>query len=344
MVAFAAPQALLLFLALAATADVVALSLAWKRRATRLMLNPSTSSLAATFRVSFAKQVAKAVLLILGLACLIVAAAQPYLGQKPPDGPSQTADLMMVLDVSLSMAAQDVAPSRLQVGKDQILALLRDLQGERAGLTVFAGDAALRIPVTYDYDAVATAVRAAQVDSVTRPGTSIAEGLRVATLALRQSQASVKAIILVSDGEDFGGSVGEAGQAAANLSIPIYTIGVGTSAGSTIPASGPGGDVKRDTHGEIVQTRLEEGILRSLADAGGGMFMLATPGGRQSLEAHRRLTFERPTPDAGNYRELAPYFAALGLVLMLAEVMLLPAKRGDGTTSAGTRLMRLRRA
>ncbi|MEK7216722.1 MAG: tetratricopeptide repeat protein, partial [Chloroflexota bacterium] len=184
----------------------------------------------------------------------------------------------------------------------------------------------------YDYGAARTLIRAVEPDSAPSPGSALADGILTAVRALRQSDAPVRAVFLLSDGEDLGGEIPRAVQEAVAEHVSVSTLGAGTSQGGTIPVRGPGGTLtlKRDRSGQIVQTRLDAGALASLAEKTGGRYALATENGRELVGLYGRVQQQlnsRVSEEPSAPEDLSSWFVLAGLLLLMA-VMLLPERRG----------------
>ena len=323
---FETPQAFLLFLAVLAAAGLYWLTFRWKERTLRLFAGGSAAPLL-TASVSKPRQIWKAALLLLALSAIVVGLTRPYIGEelKPPR--PENADLLLVLDVSQSMAAQDIHSSRLALAKEEVLALIERLQGDRVGLVVFAGSAALRFPLTYDYDVAKVLVRAVEVDSAPAPGSHLAEGIRTALLALRQSEAPIRAILLLSDGEDLGSEFQQAAAEAVKEGIPVHAVGLGTAQGGPIPVRTPGAagfTLKRDRSGQIVQTRLNEAPLRLLAERTEGSYQTGSESGRDLQEVYERIiqrSVSTLPPTRARSNDLSAYFVLLALFALLVELL-----------------------
>lgn len=316
------PEALLLLPALLVAGTLILSLFQWKARSLRLFAQGSVlTSLSSSS--SDTKQRVKALLLLASLAASMIALARPFYGAPQPAPPPGHGDVMVALDVSLSMAAQDVAPSRLTAAKEQILTLIDHLQGDRIGLVVFAGEAALRFPTTHDYNAAKLLVRAVELDSAPTPGSALAGGVRTAVQALRQSQSSIRAVLLLSDGEDHGSQIQTAAQIAQQEGIPVYTVGFGTATGGAIPLSD--GAPKRDQSGQIVQTRLEVAPLRLLAESTKGAYARAVTG-RELQHAYESIRLAGARPDVAlpgiPTNDLTSVFVFLVFSLLTAEYLL----------------------
>ncbi len=230
--------------------------------------------------VSGNRRAAKAMALLVAVTAAIVAAARPQWGQGTETITRKGIDLAIVLDTSKSMAAADVAPSRLARGVRAASSLLDRLEGDRIALVTFAGKSAVACPLTLDHEAVRLFLEAVDVEAVSVPGTALAAAIDAGIRALgppssEGTLAKGRALIVISDGEDHEGGVEGAILAAKRAGVVIYGIGCGTDQGAPIP-QGESGAYKKDAQGKLVTTRLDERPLRSLAGETGGKYYRAT--------------------------------------------------------------------
>ncbi len=189
------------------------------------------------------------------------------------------ADIVIALDVSNSMRATDVKPSRLQRAKMEIRHLLQTLQGDRVGLVAFAGAAVPLCPLTVDYDAFQEFLKDADPEMITLQGTNLYAALNTALDMIERSGEGQGAIILITDGEDHSGRFKEAVKRAEDSKVVLYTVAVGTSEGAPIPL--PEGGFLKDSQGNIVVTHVNEEALREAALLTGGAFVQASGGDMQ---------------------------------------------------------------
>lgn len=218
-----------------------------------------------------------AAVLLLGLG-----AAGPQWGREAVRRQSQGSDIVFVLDVSASMEVRDVPPSRMEEARREAVALLERLQGSRIGVIAFAGDAVRLCPLTLDQAAVRLTLEAIGPGAVSEPGSDLAKALRVALKLLPQGHRDEQAIVMWTDGEDLEGHAREALEEVRRAGLRVYVVGVGTPAGDVIPILDPGGlvvDVKKDEQGQVVRSRLDEGLLRDLARRTGGAYFTAMRSG-----------------------------------------------------------------
>jgi Ca-activated chloride channel family protein len=278
----AAPGRLWLLAAVALLAAAGAGALARRRAALRGACGPLAPRVAPEANLS--RPTARLGLSLSGLLLLAVALAQPQCGTRTELAKRYGADVVVVLDVSRSMEARDVRPSRLERARLEVGALLDRLAGDRVGIVVFAGEAFVQCPLTTDYEAARLFLRAVGPDAVPQQGTAVANALLGARQLLEKAEGGARGrvVLLVSDGEDHDGQVHAAVSALAEAGIRVHVLAVGTPAGAPIPMVDARGEVKdwrRDRRGHVVATRLDEATLRLVADRGGGrLFHVGDPG------------------------------------------------------------------
>lgn len=241
----------------------------------------------------------KAACLLGAVGCLVLALMQPQWGQEWQELQRQGRELMIVLDVSRSMLAEDVVPNRLARAKSDIHDLVQVLQregGHRLGLVVFAGQASLLCPLTFDYGFFLQQLKLAGPQSVTRGGTLIGDALRKALGALSTLANNYKDIILITDGEDHESFPLEAAKAAAEAQVSVYTIGVGDAVvGTRIPGQDTGGQRSYVQYqGQEVRSRMQSDVLLEIARLTGGAYV---PAGTRAIELDRIYT-EKIAPKA----------------------------------------------
>jgi len=307
----------------------------------RFVAEPLLASL--TPDASTAKRTLKHVLLLLSLACFLLAAANPQVGTRLEEVKREGIDLFVALDVSLSMKSEDIRPSRLEKAKRDVSDLLRKLHGDRVGLVVFAGEAYVQFPLTADYSAADLFINAVDIDAVPVPGTMIGNAIEVALKSFRQDLPTQKAIVVVSDGENTEGDVAGAVEKARREGVRVFTIGMGTTEGNPIPVYGANAertDYKHDRAGNIVLSRLDEASLQQIALSTGGSYRRATNAGNEIDDIFKELSSLQKTEmgslQVTGYEDQFYYSLALGILLLVVET-LLSERRGRLLT----RLMRL---
>ncbi len=227
-------------------------------------------------------------LFLLGLVCLIFAMANPQVGSSLEKGTRKGVDIMICMDISNSMLAEDIQPNRLEASKMALSRFIDKLQGDRIGLVVFAGRAFVQLPITSDYAAAKMFINIVKPSLISEQGTNIADALDLATVSMlpedgkiQQKQLSdltSKVILVVSDGEDHFPESIEMAQEIHKLGITIHTIGIGNTLGEPIPLRDKYGNptYKKDRDGNTVMTRLNEEVLQDIARAGGGTYVHAS--------------------------------------------------------------------
>lgn len=217
-------------------------------------------------------------LFIVSLLLILIALAKPQIGTKIEEVKQIGIDVYILLDVSKSMLAEDIKPSRLEKAKYEISKLIQRLKGDRIGLIVFAGDAYVQIPLTSDYSAANLFLNAVDVNSVPQPGTAIASAIQLALKSFRYDTNTKKAIVIITDGEDHEGDIDAAIEEANSKGIVIYAIGLGSPAGTPIPIYDNGNKIgyKKDNQGNIVLTKLDENILREITSKCNGKYYRGT--------------------------------------------------------------------
>ena len=238
--------------------------------------------------VSVGKRRFRFLLVLLGLAGVIAALAQPRLGYTWEQSTRKGRDVLIAIDCSKSMLATDVAPSRLGRAKLAAQDLIGQLQGDRAGLIAFAGSAFLQAPMTVDYGAVLSSLAELDTDIIPRGGTNIAAAIKTAVEAFGKGESDNRALIIFTDGEELDEDAVKAAEGLEGA-VRIYTVGLGSADGSLIPVPGANGgtDFVKDESGQIVKSRLDEERLRKIAEATGGFYVHLESGPAETLQIVR---------------------------------------------------------
>lgn len=218
------------------------------------------------------------------LALLLVALARPQWGTVTEVVEQEGIEVMVALDVSQSMLAQDIKPDRLSRAKMEIADLMTRLGGDEIGLVLFSGASFIQFPLTSDYATALTFLDNARPEVISRPGTAIGEAIRTAMAGFDMNRTSQKVLVIITDGEDHEGDVVPMAEMAAEQGIMIYTIGFGSPQGEPIPEYDDRGQVigyKKDQNGEVVLSMLDEATLHQIAEVGGGRYFRATADGSE---------------------------------------------------------------
>jgi Ca-activated chloride channel family protein len=291
-----------------------------------------------------ARRWAKAWLRLAGLALLFIALAGPQWGVERVSTQSVARNVILAVDVSASMAAEDVKPNRLEKAKTELALLLDGLKGERVGILAFAGRAEMLCPITHDIEAAKQVLRALEVGAVPEPGTAVGSALREATAQLARYPGG-RAVVLLTDGEDHRTDPLGAAEEAAKAGIRVLAVGIGSPEGVPLPLRDPGTNevtgYKKDLSGGTVISRLGEKALAAVAARTGGAYYRATPGEEESSEILKAVAglaaAEGLASSSNRYKNRFAYPLAAALVLLLAELLLpaLPARGQRPLAAAG---------
>ncbi|MBA2242431.1 MAG: VWA domain-containing protein, partial [Chthoniobacterales bacterium] len=213
--------------------------------------------------------------LLLGVGLALVSLARPRWGHTYEDIKRKGLDLIVAVDTSRSMLANDVPPNRLQRVKLAAQDLINELRGDRIGLIAFAGRAFLQAPLTIDYDAAVEALNDLDTNTIPEGGTNISEAINLAVQTFGKSAVGNRALIIFTDGEELAGDSAKIAQTAADAGVRIFSVGVGTPEGSLIPLPARGGGTAfvKDSSGQVVKSKLDEKRLRDIAESTGGTFL-----------------------------------------------------------------------
>ncbi len=281
--------------------------------------------------VSGIRPVIKFILMMLALGLFIAGAARPQFGSKLKKVKRQGVEIVIALDVSNSMMAEDIKPNRLERAKRAIDRLISKLKDDKIGLIVFAGDAYTQLPITSDYNSAQLFLSSVNTQIVPKQGTAIGAAINMAMRSFTPNPESSKAIIIITDGENHEDDAIAAAEEAKKNGIVVHTIGMGLPQGAPIPAvSGGSGDYRRDREGNIVITRLDEVTLEKISAAGGGIYLRANTAqvGLDELfdEINAMQKTEMEARTFAEYEEQFQYFFAAGLILLLLEFFILERK------------------
>ncbi len=281
--------------------------------------------------VSLKRQVSKAVLLIIAFVCIVIALTEPKWNPQPQQIKRKGRDVVILLDTSRSMLAEDIKPNRLQRSKLAIMDLLEKLQGDRIAIVTFAGNAVVKCPLTQDYAFVRMVLADISTESTSRGGTMIGDAIRKAAEEVFDKQSrEYKDVILITDGEDHDSFPIQAAEKAAQQGVRIIAIGLGDdTTGSRIPITGPNGEKTfLKYNGQEIWSKLDGDTLRKVVYATeGGKYLSVRPGTTLDLgqiyedliaSAQKR---ELRSVTMMKYDEKFQIFLALGLVLLICEAL-----------------------
>ncbi len=287
-----------------------------------------------------ARQMWKQVLFVLSYVFFVIALADPQIGTKLEEVKRTGVDVIVALDVSNSMLAEDIKPNRLQKARHEIDRFIDLLQGDRIGLIAFAGLAHLVCPLTLDYGAAKLFLKMMDTDLIPVQGTALADAIKTAIKAFNQKERKHKVLILITDGEDHEGDPVKAAEEAAKEGIIIYTIGIGSPQGVPIPVYDDYGrfvGFKKDRQGNVVTTKLDIQTLQKVAFITNGKYYIASSGQAELKKIYDEINkMEKKELSArrfAQYEDRYQIFAVLGLIFLLLEYFL-PVRRKKGTTYA----------
>jgi Ca-activated chloride channel family protein len=262
---------------------------------------------------------------------LIIVVARPQFGSKLEEVKKEGVEVIIALDVSNSMLAEDIQPNRLERAKQALTRLIDNLENDKIGLIVFAGDAYTQIPVTTDYISAKMFLSAITPDMVPRQGTSIASAIELASKSFSPGEDKSKAIIVITDGENHLADPVSAAAAAAEAGVVVHTIGIGSADGVPIQMTVNGRqDYLKDSDGSTVITKLDEDVLQRIAMAGGGSYVRASNSnlGLEEVygEIRKMKQQEMESVMYTEYNDQFQIFAALALLLLFADSLIMNRK------------------
>ena len=326
MFRFANPHLLWLLLLPAAAVVIHMLAAVMRRR--RLARFGNMETLRELMpEVSTARNHFKFLLFIIAMILIAVAAARPQFGSKLREEKSRGVEMMLVVDVSNSMLAEDFEPSRLERTKYAIDKLFDGLKQERVGVIVFAGEAKVQLPITSDYRMAKAFAKRISPTLVAEQGTSIGKALSMAMMSFSSQSDNSRVMILITDGETHDNNALEVAQQAAEQGIKIFTIGIGTPEGAPISING---EYISDENGEMVVSKLNEQMLQEIASTTGGAYVRASKqsiGLEEIVKAINEMQQdELTTMRFEEYNEQFPYLLWIAFVLLVLDIFILDRK------------------
>ena len=253
----------------------------------------------------------------------VIGLSRPQIGAKLKEHQTKGVEIMIALDVSNSMLAEDYSPNRLERAKLAISKLVDRLRDDRIGLIVFAGNSFVQLPVTTDYVSAKMFLNSITTSSVPIQGTAIGDAINTAIRSFSLQSEKSRAIIVITDGENHEDDPVAAAKQAAEMGIRVFTIGVGSPEGEPIPMDG---ELLKDRNGEIVVTRLDEKQLQDVAAAGGGVYVRAENsefGLNPIVDSIRKMDEEEFSSVVfEEFDEQYMYFFAIALVFFVIEMLI----------------------
>ena len=321
MINFAQTQYLFLLLLIPFFFLIQALVLRLRRRRIRKF---GDEKLVAQLMPSYAKAKVwvRLTLFSLGFFFFVIGLSRPQIGAKLKEHETKGAEIMIALDVSNSMLAEDYSPNRLERAKLAISRLVDKLRDDRIGLIVFAGNSFVQLPITTDYVSAKMFMNSISTESVPVQGTAIGEAINTAMRSFSSQSEKSRAIIVITDGENHEDDPIAAAKQAADMGVRVFTIGVGSPEGKPIPMDG---ELLKDKDGNIVVTRLDEKVLQEVAQAGNGLYVRAGNsefGLNPIIEDIRRMEDEKYSSIVfEEYDEQFMYFLAIALFFFVIEML-----------------------
>jgi len=282
--------------------------------------------------VSNAKRMGKFILYMLAFALLIIGIVNPQVGTKLEEVKRKGADLMICLDVSNSMKAEDFQPNRLGKAKQAISKLVDKLEGDRIGIIVFGGAAYVQLPITTDYSAAKLFLESINTDMIPTQGTAIGAAIDLAIESFGKDEGKNKAIVIITDGENHEDDAIKAAENAAEKNIAIHAIGMGSADGAPIPVykNNVRESFRKDNEGNTVITKLDEQTLMEISGAGNGIYVRASnsdTGLNKVLDAISKLEKKQfESKMYSDYEDRFQWFIAAALMLLLIELFLTERK------------------
>lgn len=268
-------------------------------------------------------------LMFAAIGLFAVLLARPQFGSKLETVKRQGVEVMIALDISNSMLAQDVQPSRLEKAKRLVAQLVDKMENDKVGMIVFAGDAFTQLPITSDYISAKMFLESINPSLISKQGTAIGAAINLATRSFTPQEGVGRAVIVITDGENHEGGAVEAAKAAAEKGIQVSVLGVGMPDGAPIPVEGTN-DFRRDRDGNVVVTRLNEQMCQEIAQAGDGIYVrVDNSNAAQKVIAQEINKMAKADVETQVYTEFNEQFQAVAwiiLLLLLAEMLILERK------------------
>jgi len=304
----------------------------WKKRTQRKFADLTLLKRLTPDRSNF-KSSLKLIFILLGIASLILALANPKIGTKMETVKREGVDIVFAVDVSKSMLAEDIAPNRLEKAKRLVSEIINQLASDRIGIIAYAGQAFPQLPITTDYGAAKMFLQNMNTDMLSSQGTAIDQAIELATTYYDDEEQTNRVLFIISDGEDHSeGKVASVVEDATNEGIRVFTIGVGKIKGAPIPLKRNGivESLKKDSQGEVVITKLNEVVLQEIADEGNGEYINgenteeAVTIIKEQLNQMDKKEFE--AKQFAEFKDQFQWFLGAGLLFLFLDVFVLDRK------------------
>lgn len=268
----------------------------------------------------------KFTLLISAIALFSLLLARPQFGSKLETIKRSGVEVMIALDISNSMLAQDVVPSRLEKAKQLVSRLVDELDNDKVGLIVFAGDAFTQLPITSDYISAKMFLESINPSLITKQGTAIGSAINLGVRSFTSQEGVGRAIILITDGENHEGGAVEAAKEAREKGILVHVLGIGSPTGSPIPLEGTN-DYRKDREGNVIVTRLNEAMCQEVSQAGQGIYVrVDNTNGAQKVINNEINKMAKADVESKVYTDFNEQFQAVAwliLLILAADVFIL---------------------
>ncbi|MDB0601387.1 VWA domain-containing protein [Tenacibaculum maritimum] len=310
---------------------VFLLVLWWKKSIQKKFATPELLAKLAPDASTF-KPILKLVVFLLGLSFLIISLINPKMGTKLKTVKREGVDVVFALDVSKSMLAEDVAPTRLEKAKQIISKIIDKLGSDRVGIIIYAGNAYPLLPITTDHASAKMFLQNANPDMVSSQGTAITEALNLAKTYYNNDEQTNRFLIMISDGEDHQEETKQIAQNLSNDGVKVYTIGIGTEKGAPIPIKLNGALIgyKKNRKGETVITQRKPEVLQAIADASNGSYIDGNKTNKpvntiENIIANAQKS-EFETTQFSDYKDQFQWFVGFGLLFLILDIFLFDKK------------------
>ncbi len=304
---------------------------AWKIKTQKLFFSKSNLERLSP-NISIIKPIIKTLFIAIGISMFTIAMINPKIGTKIETFQRLGVDIVFAVDVSKSMLAEDIAPSRIEKSKQLVGQVINNLGGDRIGIVAYAGKAFPQLPLTTDYSSAKMFLQNLNTDMLSSQGTAIDEAIRLSSTYFDQDQSTERLLFIVSDGEDHNDFSYEMADLAAKNNITIYSIGVGTEKGSPIPIKKNGivMSYKKDINGEVVITKLNKNYLENISDKTKGKYIDGSVTENvineviEILENTEKKEFD--IQKFSEFKDQFQWFILIGFVLIVIDIFMRDGK------------------